>query len=34
MNVLKLIGRTTALLLGIAIYSISPNVFAEEAKQT
>ena len=34
MNVLKLIGRTTALLLGIAMYSISPNVFAEEAKQT
>ncbi|MCR4320888.1 MAG: hypothetical protein NUV74_11205 [Candidatus Brocadiaceae bacterium] len=34
MNVLKLIGRTTALLLGIAIYSISPNVFAEEVKQT
>lgn len=34
MNVLKLIGRTTAVLLGIAIYAISPNVFAEEAKQT
>ena len=34
MNVLKLIGRINALLLGIAMYSVSPNVFAEEAKQT
>ena len=34
MNVLKLMGWTTAMLLSIATYASAPGAFAEEAKQT
>ena len=33
MNVLKLMGWTTAMLLSIATYAAAPGAFAEEAKQ-